>query len=178
MRLATQMQTGSGPAQHSMRPWPGPQVPTRRHKRLPRGTQGLSLEKFTKVHHGIIKSRTRLSRCCRRSRHPRTARGRNPRQGLAGGKRQIHLGLSRRRRFAYLRRIFQARHHPARAGAPRAGGGARCRRLCARYRRRGRCARDLRPRRDQCSHRNRHRLHGQHSHGDHHRAGSYARHWP
>ena len=70
----------------------------------------------------------------------------------------------------HLRRVLQAGHHPARAGAPRAGGRACGRRLCARHRRRRRGAGHLRSRRDQCGHRHRDGLHGQHPDGDHHRA--------
>ena len=102
----------------------------------------------------------------------RTPRCGNSRQGPAGRGRQVHLGLPRRCRPAHLRRVLQARHHPARSGAPRAGRRARGRRLCARHRRCRRGAGHLRSRRDQCGHRHCHGLHGQHPDGDHHRPGA------
>ena len=98
----------------------------------------------------------------------------NPRPLPAGRRRQVPLGLPRRRRPLHLRRAVQAGHDRARAGAPRAGRRARRRRLCARHRRRRRRAGDLRPGRDECRHRHRHRLHGLDPDGDHHRAGADA----
>ena len=165
---------------YAMRPWLWPQVPTRLHKSWRRGTQGFSSEKFTKVHHGNLQGRNRFgSRSQLLPRQAaRTPRRRNPRQGPAGRGRQVRLGLSRRRRSAHLRRFLQAGHHPARAGAPRAGCRACGRRLCARHGRRGRGAGHLRSRRDQCRHRHRHGLHGQHSDGDHHRPGADGSHRP
>ena len=131
-----------------------------------------------KVHHGNQQGRTGLGRCRHRRSHPRTPRRRNPHQGPPGRRREVHLGLPRRCCAAHLRRVLQAGHHPARAGAPRAGGRSRGRRLCARHRRRGRGPGHLGSRRDQCHHRHRHRLHGQHPDGDHHRPGAHGRHRP
>jgi hypothetical protein len=104
----------------------------------------------------------------------RAARRRNPRQGPSGRRRQVHLGLPRWRGAAHLRRVLQAGHHPAHAGAPRAGCGACGRRLRPRHRRRRRGAGHLGPGRHQRRHRHRHGLHGQHPHGDHHRPGADA----
>ena len=87
---------------------------------------------------------------------------------------KLPLGLPRRRGPLHLRRALQAGHDPARAGAPRAGGRARRRRLCARHRRGRRRAGHLRPGRDQCRHRHRDRLHGLDPDGDHHRPGADA----
>ena len=106
--------------------------------------------------------------------HPGTPGCGNPRQGPSGRGRQVRLGLPRRRRPAHLRRVLQAGHHPACAGAPRTGRRSRSRRLCPRH---GRCRRGaghLRSRCDQCGHRYCHGLHGQHPDGDHQRAGADA----
>ena len=126
--------------------------------------------KNAKVHHGNLKGGTRFrsSRILGTgSQTQELMRRRNPGQGTAGRGRQVRLGLPRRRGALHLRRVLQAGHHPARAGAPRAGRRARGRRLCARHRRRRRGAGHLGPGPDQCGHRHRHRLHGQHPDGDH-----------
>ena len=129
-----------------------------------RGTQGFSSEKFTKVENGNHQSRNgiRSGRICRRI-HPRTPRCGNPRQVTAGRRRQVRLGLSGRCRTPYLRRLLQARHHPACPRAPRTGCGPCGRRLCPRDRRCWRSAGYIRSWRDQCGHRHCHGLHGQHS---------------
>ena len=106
--------------------------------------------------------------------HRRAERLGNPGPLPAGRRRQVPLGLPRRRRAVHLRRAVQAGHHRARAGAPRAGRRARRRRLCARHRRRRRRAGHLGPGRHQCRHRHRHGLHGLDPDGDHHRAGADA----
>ena len=107
-------------------------------------------------------------------RHRRAERLRNPRSLPAGRERPLPLGLSRRRRPLHLRRALQAGDDPARARAPRAGGGACGRRLCARDRRSRRRPRHLRAGRDQRGDRHRHGLHGLDPDGDRHRPGADA----
>ena len=123
--------------------------------------------KNAKVHHGNLEGGTRF----RSSRHRQSNAGTHGRrsagQGTAGRRREVRLGLSRRRGSLYLRRVLQAGHHPARAGAPRAGRSTRRRRLRARDRRCRRCAGDFRAGPDQCGHRYCDCLHGQHPDGDH-----------
>src|SRR6185436_2683536 len=65
-----------------------------------------------------------------------------------GGGRRVRVRLSRRRGALHLRRAVQAGQGEARAGAPRAGSGARRRRLLARLEENRRGAGDVRPRRD------------------------------
>ena len=120
-----------------------------------------------------LKRAPRAAAAPRRPRQ-RAERLRNPRPLPAGRRRQVPLGLPRRRGPLHLRRALQAGHDPARAGAPRAGGRARGRRLCARHRRGRRRAGHLRPGRHQCRHRHRHGLHGLDPDGDHHRPGADA----
>ena len=98
----------------------------------------------------------------------------NPGPLPSGRRRQVPLGLPRRRGPLHLRRAVQAGHDRARAGAPRAGGRACRRRLCARHRRGRRRAGHLGPGRHECRHRHRHRVHGLDPDGDHHRAGADA----
>lgn len=52
LALQHQKANGSLLGADSVRLWLWPQVLTQLHKCLRKGTQGISLEKFTKVHHG------------------------------------------------------------------------------------------------------------------------------
>ena len=85
-----------------------------------RGSQGFSLEKFTKVHHGSFQSRNGVAAFA--SHDPATSseiRGAEVVvKALQAEGVKVHLGLSRRRGLSYLRCVLQARHHSARAGAP------------------------------------------------------------
>ena len=100
-------------------------------------------------------------------------------EGLAGHRRLARsrglrhpVRLSRRRRDPALRRALRRHRAAPRPGAPRAGRGARRRRLRARHRQGRRVPGHERPRRHQPGHRHRQRLPRLHPDGRHHRPGA------
>ena len=85
---------------------------------------------------------------------------------------EVLFGYPGRRRHPVLRRALRRQEAAPRPRAPRAGRGARRRRLRPRHRQGGRLHRHQRPRRHQPGHRHRHRLPGLVAAGRHHLAGA------